>query len=102
MNQLKSVRVIGLAMGLTFFAAISPSNAADEFAPAAYPYYEAARELDRAENVVAQSRQARSEFQNERFVASNEADYWQELNQLWRTNEVDELWAAEQILKEGL
>lgn len=102
MNQLKSIRVLGFAVGLAFFAAASVSNAADEFAPAAYPYYEDARELDRAEVVVAQSRQARSEFQNERFVASHEADYWQELNQLWRTNEVDELWAAEQVIKEGL
>lgn len=102
MNQLRNVKTLGLALGLTFFAAMPASNAADEYAPAAYPYYEDARELDHAEAVVAQSRQARSEFQNERFVASNEADYWQELTQLWRTNEVDQLWAAEQVIKEGL
>lgn len=88
-----------LAITLTFSTGL---HAQDDFAPASYEFYEEARGHDYAENIVAQSKETRAEFSNERFVASPENDYWSELTSMWKQNEVNPLWASEQVLKENL
>lgn len=88
------------AFTLTFNTALFAQD--DEFAPANYEFYEETRSHDYTEAIVAQSKVTRADFSNERFVASPESDHWKELTNMWRQNEVDPLWASEQVLKEKL
>ncbi len=91
-------------LGLTFGPLFSPVMGSEsvDFAPDTYQYYDQARSLDQSSEVVARAKETRTEFANERFVASAGEDNWSELQSLWSNNERNPLWASEQVLEQDL
>ncbi len=81
--------------------AVSASEVVD-FSPDDYQFYEQTRSLDHSSEVISRSKLTRSEFSNERFVASAGEDNWNQLESLWKNSERDPLWASEQVLLEDL
>lgn len=100
LKNMTATFILGLIFGC-LSAPVMGSESAD-FSPDSYQYYDQARSLDQSSEVVARSRETRTEFANERFVASAGADYWSELQSLWSNNERDPLWASEQVLEQDL
>lgn len=97
----KKLGLLSIIISAYAFTPVMAEDSSD-FSPATYSFYDQTRSLDQTSKVLERSKKTRKEFANERFVASSGEDNWAQLESLWKHDERNSLWAADQVLLEDL